>query len=185
MRAAWCGTRFPVCECKLKLNVADLGQSHISKNKRTALPAQKLTITAYFCSGKNPSAYGAGGVCNATTIAIPSFFPLIRGGAPSDQLNLRSEKGGSWKLHSRKPNYRPIRSTRPMGSSGRPQMQRHSARNFLAGSSLFLDLDVLGKIVIFTLNFRSPFAGWECQDMHGRFRPRSTCICSAVGGTHF
>ena len=31
VRAAWCGTRVPVCECKViqELNVADLGQSHL------------------------------------------------------------------------------------------------------------------------------------------------------------
>jgi hypothetical protein len=53
------------------------------------------------------------------------------------------------------------------GNLGRPANATPlEAPSVLAGSSrisfLFLDLDVLGRIVIFTLNFRSPPAGWEC-----------------------
>jgi hypothetical protein len=67
--------------------VADLGQSHILKNKRTALLAQELTITVYlFLLWKESIGVRRGWVCNATANLL---FLLIRAGAPCDQLSFK------------------------------------------------------------------------------------------------
>ena len=117
-----------------------------------------------------------------------SFLPLIRGGAPSAQLNLRSEKGESWKLHSRKPNYRPIMSTRPMGSSGTPAnatplCQKH--RGWLSHGIIANLVSISGprrlrKNCYFYSHLPLSFCG---MGMLRYARPLSTSTCICGGNT--